>query len=345
MSYAGRVLVAIALVGGALLLWMTRQLVLLVFGGVLFAVVLSSFAGLLRRWCRLGHRAAVGLAVTVLLLALAGVTAWLGNEMAAQLRELSDRLPRAVAAFRQWLGSAALGPHIIEQWDELRSGGVPWQRIAGAAGFTLGALGNFILMLLLGVFIAAEPELYRAGTLRLVPVPHRERVGRALDACGAALRGWLKGQGLSMLFVGVATAAGLWLLDVPLALILGLVAGLLDFVPFFGPLASGVLAVLLAFTEGPQTALYVALLALGIQQVEGNLMMPLVQRWAVQLPPALGVVAVVLVAGIFGLPGILFATPLIVVAMVLVRKLYVEGVLEAQAPQPASPRGPSPNAR
>lgn len=131
-----------------------------------------------------------------------------------------------------------------------------------------------------------------------------------------------------MIFVGLATGIGFALLGVPLALSLGLIAALLDFVPFFGPIVAGVLAVLFAFTEGPQTALYVAILMLAVQQVEGNLLMPLVQRWAVQLPAMLGLIAVVIFAGWFGIPGIVFATPLMVVLMVLVRKLYVEEYLE-----------------
>lgn len=142
-----------------------------------------------------------------------------------------------------------------------------------------------------------------------------------------------------MAFVGVATGVGLALLGVPLALTLGLVSGVLDFVPFFGPIAAGVLAVLFAFTEGPQTALYVAILMLAIQQVEGNLLMPLVQRWAVQLPPVLGLIAVVIFASWLGVPGIVFATPLMVVVMVLVKRLYVEEFLEKSNGQ-EPPQGP-----
>ena len=122
---------------------------------------------------------------------------------------------------------------------------------------------------------------------------------------------------------------GLDQLDLPLALTLGLVAGALAFIPFFGPIASGVLAVLLAFMQGPELALYVAILCVVIQQIEGNLLMPLVQRWAVELPPVLGITAAVIFGLLFGLPGVILASPLMVVAMVLVRMLYVEGVLES----------------
>lgn len=110
----------------------------------------------------------------------------------------------------------------------------------------------------------------------------------------------------------------------PLALSLGLIAGLFAFVPFFGPIASGILAVVLAFTQGPQQALYVGVLCFGIQQIESFVLMPLIQRRTVALPPALGLVSVVIFGLLFGVMGILFATPLMVVLMILVQKLYVE---------------------
>lgn len=116
----------------------------------------------------------------------------------------------------------------------------------------------------------------------------------------------------------------------PLALSLGFIAGLLGFIPFFGALASGVVAVLFAFTQGPTQALYVAGLCVVIQQIEGSILMPFVQRWAVALPPVLGIVSAVAFGLLFGIVGVLFATPLMVVTMVLVEKLYIEGALEAR---------------
>ncbi len=138
-----------------------------------------------------------------------------------------------------------------------------------------------------------------------------------------------------MLFVGSTTAIGLAMLGMPLAGTIGLIAGALAFIPFFGPIASGLLAVVLAFMEGPREALYVAGLCVLIQQIEGNLLMPFVQRWAVELPPVLGITAAVIFGVLFGLPGVILATPLMVVVMVLVQKLYVEGVLEDT---PVAPR-------
>lgn len=201
-------------------------------------------------------------------------------------------------------------------------------RVAGAAGSTFGALGGAALMLVMGLYLAVAPRVYRDGLVRLMPLSVRERVGEALDACGNALSRWLLGQSISMLFVGATTAFGLWLLDVPLALSVGLLSGLLAFIPFFGAIAGGLLAVLLGFMQGPETALYVLILAVVIQQVEGNVMMPLVERWAVGLPPVLGIAATVMFGVLFGLLGVLLAAPAVIVLMVVVQRLYVKGVLE-----------------
>lgn len=337
VSFVARVITALALAGGAFALWELRSTLLLAFGGLLFAVIFSRTAKRLQG-PGLSQRGGVLLTVLAMLLAAAALFWWIGGELAAQSRDLREQLPQAIETARSWLSGTALGSHAVEAIDEIRQREVPWARLAGLATLTFAAIGNFLLMVVLGIFLALEPALYRRGFLRLLPVARRDQVADALDAAGDALGSWLKGQGVSMLFVGVTTWIGLALLGVPLALILGVLAGLLDFVPFFGPIVSGLIAVLLAFMQGPETALYVALLALAIQQLEGYLLMPLVQRWAVHLPPALALISVVVAAGLFGIPGVLFATPLMVVLMVLVRKLYVEDTLENGASRPPDPR-------
>jgi predicted PurR-regulated permease PerM len=338
MSYPAKVLVTIALLALALAAWHLRHLVLLVFGGVLVAEVIGAAAEPLGRLLHASRRIAV-IACVLIALVLLLAFGWLaGGVLLEQLGELGKRLPGALAAARAWLEKSPVGPYALQLWDDMREQDVSWSRVAGAAGLTLGIAGDTLLLLLVGVFIAAEPQLYRRGLVRLVPIAHRPAVDRALGdralgTCGRGLRGWLKGQAISMAFVGIATGVGLWLLGIPLALVLGLLAALLDFVPFFGPIVSGALAVLLALSQGPSAALHVALLAFAIQQVEGNLVVPLVQRHTVQLPPALGVVSVVAVAGLFGLTGVLMATPLAVVVMLLVKELYVADVLESAPPR------------
>lgn len=181
-----------------------------------------------------------------------------------------------------------------------------------------------MLILILGLYLAATPGLYYRGFIQLMPKGIRPQIDAAMRDAGRGLRRWLFGQMISMLAVGSLTAVGLHLLGMPLALSVGIIARLLGFIPFFGPIASGILAIVLAFTQGPQQALYVAILCVAIQQLEGFVLMPLIQRWTVALPPALGLLAVVVFGLLFGLPGAVFATPLMVVLMILVKKLYVD---------------------
>jgi hypothetical protein len=125
----------------------------------------------------------------------------------------------------------------------------------------------------------------------------------------------------------VLTASGLALIGMPLALPLGIIAGVLEFVPFFGTIGASALIVLLAFTQGEAQALYAALVCLAVQQFEGYVIQPFVQRWAIALPPALGLIAVVVFGVALGPLGVVFAVPLMVVIMLLVQRLYVEGAL------------------
>jgi len=172
-----------------------------------------------------------------------------------------------------------------------------------------------------------DPDLYVRGILQLVPESKSSRIADTIDATGRTLRYWLLGQGISMLFVGILTTVGLWLAGVPLAFLLGVIAGILEFVPFLGPVAASIPGILIALTEGWTVALYALLVYVIVQQIENRLIVPLVQWKAVALPPALVILAVVALGLLFGLLGVLVATPLTAVTMVWVKRLYVEDVL------------------
>ncbi|MGK2951951.1 MAG: AI-2E family transporter [Thiobacillus sp.] len=336
-------LLAVALGLLMLLAWRLSDVLLLLFGGVIVAVALNAMAAPLERWLRLPQRAAVGVTVALTLIVITAGSWLVGDRLVEQTNDLRERLPAALAELGAWARNYRIGVTLQEVWSSASAEDVPWVSVANAATRTLGAIGSIGLLLVVGVYLAADPKLYRRGLVRLVPPAYRARIDGALLASGAALGRWLLGQGVSMLFVGSATAIGLALLGAPLALTVGLIAGVLAFVPFFGPIASGILAVLLAFTQSPTQALYVAGLAVAIQQVEGNLLMPWVQRWAVALPPVLGITAAVIFGLLFGLPGVILATPLMVVVMVLVQQLYVEGLLEAKEAGPEATRRSEPS--
>ncbi len=326
-----RILVAVAVAALALLVWQLSDLLLLLFGAIILATALRALGAPLQKYLHVSPRASVLATVLVGLIAVVAGIWIIGDRVAAQFEDLRQRIPEALAAVTDWLSSHPVGAEILATWEDVRQEKPPWGRFANLAGSTLGAIGSTSLILILGVYLAIDPVQYRRGFLRMIPPAYRTDIDAALGASGDALSKWLKGQGISMLFVGLATAVGLALLQVPLALSLGVIAGALAFIPFFGPIASGVLAVMFAFIEGPEKALYVAGLCLAIQQIEGNVLMPLVQRWAVELPPVLGITAAVIFGILFGIVGVLFATPLMVVVMVLVQKLYIEAFLESGA--------------
>jgi len=177
-----------------------------------------------------------------------------------------------------------------------------------------------------------------------VPLPARPRAREVLAELKRTLGWWLLGRLCSMLVIGTATGVGLRLLGVPLALTLGLIAALLSFVPYIGPILAALPAVLIGLTQGPLQAFHVLLFYVGLQTLESYLFTPLVQRRAIALPPALQLAAQVLAGVLFGVIGLALATPLTAAGQVLVRMIYVEGMLGDRG-EVSPGAGASPNAR
>lgn len=325
--YAG---VAVLVVGLALLFWFAFKYVLLVFFGALLAVLLRAPTDWLVR--RTGMRdglalAAVGLA-GVAVLAAAGY--FFGTTIAAQTVELGSRIPQVVESLLDDLRSREWGARLIEY----ASGGEQVsasQVVGGAVSFAGGALeaaANFFIVIFFAIFLAAQPGLYVDGAVRLVPPRARPRAREVLHEIGEVLQRWLVGQSILMACIAVLTGAGLALIGAPLALPLALLAGLLNFIPYVGPIAAAAPAVLVGLSESPQVALYVVLLFIVLQSAEGYILEPIVQRRAVHLPPAL-ILFAQMVLGLVGGPlGIIVATPLAAALLVSVKALYVEDALE-----------------
>lgn len=317
-------LVAIALLALAALVWTVVDALVIGFGGIVFATVLVALSRPLSRVTGLAPRWSL-MIVIVGLVVVGGAFAWLfGNEVAGQFSELQRRLPEAVASLRAWLEGSPAGRTVVDSVRDAAANAELVSQAGLVATGVVGATGNLLLIVFLGIYFASDPAMYRDGAVRLVPPPHRPRVREALDASGDALRKWLVAQAIAMVTVGVLTGVVLAIVGVPLALSLGVLAGLFDFIPVVGPILAAVPGILLAFTEGPQMALYAAIVYLGVQQLEGNVISPLVQRWAVRLPPVLGLLAIVACGILFGALGVIFAIPMAVVTMVLVKKLYVD---------------------
>ena len=336
-SFAKRALINISLVLLVLLLafvlFYVFDVILLLFGAILVAIFLHGLANISRRYLRLSEGKSVLLVSAILIAILALAVYLLAPSVAEQIRNLRDDLPKSVQNVSQYLSNYSWGRLILEQ---MPTGGEVVEkvndsdilsRVGNIFSSTLGALTNIALMLLLAIYLASEPKIYIKGFTKLFPQERRKRVREILYEIGETLSWWLIGKGASMLFIGVLTWIGLYFIGVPLALTLGLIAGLLSFIPNFGPILSAVPAILLAFIDSPTSALYALLLFVGVQLIESNLVTPMIERRTVELPPVLTICAQLALAILFGAVGLILATPILAVVMVLVQTLYIQDVL------------------
>jgi predicted PurR-regulated permease PerM len=304
------------------------DLLILVFGAAILGTLIRGFADLIERRTPLSARLSLAAALLVLLGALIG-TGWLfatqfagdfprvGQTMAQSWTALAGVVARipggeaVAAAMRQpSLPSDNLIPHLT-----------------GAVSWVVNAALDLVIFLFATVFIAAEPGLYRRGIVLLVPKKHRALANEALIEAGAALRQWVIGLFVVMVFIGTFTALGLWAIGVPSPAALGLIAGMFELIPYLGPVLSAVPVLAMAATRDTHTMVLAAILMVVVHQIEASLVAPLAAKRVVSLPPALSVFGVIAGGMLFGPVGFIFASPVLVVAYVLVKRLYVEETL------------------
>ncbi|WP_185961503.1 AI-2E family transporter [Telmatospirillum sp. J64-1] len=325
---ARAVLLAAAAAAGLFLAWQLSEVFILAFGAVVMAAVFRALALPISRRTPLPEGWAVLLVVLVL---VAGVLAsgWLfGNQLIGEARALIESLPEAIEDLREQLEATGMGRNLLDALqDMIEDAPGALGNLRQIATGALGAATTLALIFFLSVYLAINPSLYIRGVVNLFPKAGRQRVLDAIAEAGGDLRSWLVGQAIAMVSVGLLTGLGLWLLDIPYAFALAVVAGIFEFVPIIGPIAAAVPAVLLGFGMGGTTGLWVLGLYIAVQQLESNLIMPVAQRWAVALAPGVGLLAVVAFGLLFGILGVLFATPLAVVAVAMVRKMWVEDTL------------------
>ena len=336
LSFARRVLVATLVVMGVLLLllfiWYSADLLMLVFAAVLIAILLRTLTDFVQQRTGLWYGLSLAI-VSVGLVVLIALTVWLVmDRIVDQMTQLRTILPQAIqnvnayVARYPWMQNAVDNLPNPADWVASRGGTIVSQ-FAGLASTTLGGIVNAIVVFIIGVYLASQPDIYSRGLNHLVPFGYRARLGEILNTSHLALQRWLMGRFGLMFLNGALTALGLWILGVPLAFTLGVLAGILNFVPNFGPWIAAIPAVLVAFLQGPTQALYVGLLYVALQSIDGYILTPIVDRRSVELPPVLTIVAQVLLGLAFGFVGILLASPLTAVALILVKTLYVEDLL------------------
>ncbi|MEJ1158706.1 AI-2E family transporter [Prosthecomicrobium sp. N25] len=318
----------------ALAAWQVRESLLLAFAAVVVGVVFDAAAVPICRHTRLRRRYALIAAVLLVIGMVALLAVLVGAQVKNQLGEFGQRLPDVVRYLETQLGISlpALNGSGGSLQDQQGGAVADLSKTLMGQITTLGTMvfasvTNLVLVIVGGVFLAVDPRIYKAGLVKLFPPERHERIEDALDTCGRALKLWLLAQVIAMGVVGTLAGLGTWFLGLPAPVALGIFAGLAEFIPVVGPIAGAVPAVLLALTIDMSTALWTLGLFVVIQQLESNVITPIVQLRLVSIPPALLLFAVIAFGTLFGPIGILVAAPMTVVAFVLVQKLYVRETL------------------
>ncbi len=334
-SFPQRVLVTVGIVAASLLVLylfvVLSRVLLIVFAGALMAVGLGGGADILRRRTPLGRPGGLTVVITLVVIALFFLSGMIGAPLTGQVNDLITQLPDAVETLRrqianqEWLGSLTAEPGMIR--DLMPSPKEVMGGVTSAFSRTLGVVANVFVILFIGIYGAADPGSYVSGVVHLTPKRNRTRAREVIDALAHALRWWLVGRLVMMTVVGILTTLGLWIAGIPNPLALGLLAALLSFVPYVGPILSFFPAVLVALTVSLTKVLYVVIVFGLVQTLESYVVTPLVQQRAVSLPPVILITAQIAMGVLAGATGVLLAAPLAIVVIALLQMLYVEDVL------------------
>jgi predicted PurR-regulated permease PerM len=341
-----------------LFLWKTRSFLLTLFLAIVAGLALSAAAD----WLETRRvRRTIGAPATMFLVvgSLAGLFAFLGPSLREQVGQLSSELPKLVKRADEWVAkiqktpaaSAVTGQATSQQAPPKKppqQGGQQAQqapprgslqdllarqtRTAGRVLFPVVSsvfevIAGILIIIFVAIYVAVDPKTYRQGILHLVPHQRRARAAEVMDDVAETLRGWLMARVIAAVIIGVVTAGSLMLLRIDAAIALGIIAGLLEFIPFFGPIISAIPAIGVALVQSPQKAIYVVLLYVAIQQLEGNVLTPLLLKKRLEIPPILTIAVVTAFGVVFGVLGMLAAEPLLAAVLLLVKRLYVEDVI------------------
>lgn len=319
------VAIAVFVIGTICLICKTFSVFLLIFAGSLIAIFFRALSSIIQ--AKTNWKEGICLAISVIgtILILLGLFWLIGAKVQDQFVELVDTLPKTFEKAKAWMNESALGAKFISQAS---SQGSMEQMQSFAQQFfqsTFGMLGDLYVVLFIGIFFTISPRIYTHGIMQLIPSNGQKKAGEVMETLGEQLKKWLKGQLFSMIVVFVMTAIGLAILGMPLWLALAILAGLISFIPNFGPLLALIPAVLLGLMESHQMAFLVIGLYILIQFIESNFITTTIQKKLINMPPALILIGQLFMGSLTGAWGLILATPFILVLIVMVQELYIKG--------------------
>lgn len=324
-----RAAIVVAVAATPVLIYFLFDLVLIVIGAVLVSILLEVGSEPFR-WLRLPRGLSLAFSGIVIIGVLVGAGYLFGTAAAAEMQDVLSRIDAAQQYLTRVLRDSSLGDML---WSHVSN--FPLTELFGRIfSVSTNFIVALVVMIFAGIYLAAQPSLYKTGLTKLFPRDWRSGAEETVDAIAKALRLWLFGQLIEMAIIGLMSGLAVWFIGLPSPLALGVIAGVAEFIPYLGPIIAAVPAALVAVTLGPSTVLWTLLAYLAIHQAEGQVIMPVIQRRMVFIPPALMLFSIVAISYAFGLGGTIFAAPITVVLFVLVNKLYVRDALGEQAALP-----------
>lgn len=321
---AGSIFALIAVV--LLLFKATFNVFILILAGTLMAVYFRGLSSFIVKKTHWNSNLTLIISIIGTILIIVAMFWLLGAKVQSQIAQLSDTLPATIQNAKQYINDSPIGQKLVKRLSEAQSQGGLTSFFTQFFKTTFGILGDIYIILFIGIFFTVAPNLYKNGIVQLVPPKKRNKAEDVWVNLGHGLKKWLAGKLFAMFVVFVLTAIGLVIMGIPMWLALALIAGFLNFIPNFGPLIAMIPAVLVALTISPATAAIVAGMYLLIQITESNFITPKVQQHLVNIPPALIIISQVLVGTLTGLWGIIFATPLVLIVIILVKEFYVKHI-------------------
>lgn len=307
-----------------LLIKATFSVFLLILAGALISIFFKGLSGLICRKAKWKEGVCLALSIIGTLLLVIGLFWLIGAKVQSQAAQLSDTLPTTIENAKAQLSQNPLGKKIVEKASSPQSMKKAQGVVKTFFTSTFGVFADIYVVLFIGIFFTASPGIYMKGVVELIPKKGQQKGNDVLNKLGENLKKWLKGKFFAMFVVFVLTAVGLAVLGIPLWLVLALIAGILNFIPNFGPLIAMIPAVLVGLLQGPGTAAIIAGMYIVIQVLESNFITPMVQQKLISIPPALIIIAQLLISPLTGGWGLVLATPLMVITMVLVQELYIK---------------------
>ncbi len=309
------------------LIWffkVTFSVLLLILTGALVALFFHGYARLIQRKLRVSEKIALLISVISTFLIISLLLWFMGAKIQQQITELAKTLPLTVNSAKLQLSKTSLGQKILEKISIEEISDKAY--LYGSLFFnsTFGVFTNIYIVVFLGIFFTISPRVYISGFLSLIPPKARSQTKYTLDRIGFTLTKWLKGQLFAMVIIAVLKWIALTVLGIPMAIALALIAGILNFIPNFGPLISMFPAILIALTISVDKAIVVTIVYLLLQIVEGNVIAPSIQQRLINMPAALIIIAQLFMGIVSGGWGLVLATPLVAILIVVIQETYIK---------------------